>query len=134
MKINLILSSDEIEQLIHTHILNSGFDVENKELDIEFVSDGEEFTAIVTVEDLAIVPKPKRTRRTREQMEADANAANNSKPVEEAKDAGYEDSDETPFALSGLQSSSATEEPSEEPPNLEDSSEPEPAKTKGIFD
>jgi hypothetical protein len=132
MKINLILSSEEIEQLIHTHILNSGFDVDNKELDIEFVSDGEEFTAIIAVEDSAIIPKPKRTRRTREQMEADANAANNPKPVEQAKDAGYEDSDDTPFALSGLSPSINNEETSDDPAETTD--ELEPPKTKGIFD
>lgn len=148
MKINLILSSEEIEQLITTHIMNSGFDTANKELDIDFKFDGEDITAVVTVEDLAFglsEPKVKRTRRTKEQMEADTQGglqtfskdlfveSDNTKfmvtdkLVEDPADESLEDTDtyeeEAPFALTN-------------PSELIGSSDvvEEPAKTKGIFD
>ena len=143
MKINLILSSDEIEQLVHTHILNSGFDTDNKELDIDFVFDGEELSAVVSVEDIQESPKPKRTRRTRAQMEEDAKKETEESlnkdlfeqvepqvvlqedPVEETNNDdvdtsyGYADA---PFALT-------------DPSEIIGSSDVEqPPKTKGIFD
>lgn len=132
MKVNLILSSEELEQLIHTHITNSGFDTDDKDLDIEFKFDGEDLTAVVSVEELSVTPKPKRTRRTKEQMEADALAeaalhkSNNTSwvvPTEivvKVTESSYEE--EAPFALSN-------------PDDLIGSSDlDEPPKTKGIFD
>lgn len=155
MKINLILSSDEIEQLVHTHILNSGFDTDNKELDIDFVFDGEELSAVVSVEDIQESPKPRRTRRTRAQMEEDAK-----KETEESfnKDL-FEQSDNPKFLVTSILVEPQVvlqEDPVEETNNddadssygyddapfaLTDPSEiigssdvEEPPKTKGIFD
>ena len=137
MKVNLILSSEEIEQLIHTHITNSGFDTDDKDLDIEFKFDGEDLTAVVSVEELSVTPKPKRTRRTKEQMEADAlaeaalhNSTNTPTlvvpeqliEVELIKVAHSSYEEEAPFALTN-------------PDDLIGSSDlEEPPKTKGIFD
>lgn len=153
MKINLILSSDEIEQLVHTHILNSGFDTDNKELDIDFVFDGEELSAVVAVDDIQESPKPRRTRRTRAQMEEDAK-----KETEESLNKDLDEQSDNPKFLDTnmlVEPQVVLQEDTvEDTNNVDDSSyeddapfaltDPseiigssdveEPPKTKGIFD
>ena len=148
MKVNLILSSDEIEQLIIAHIKTSGFETANKELDVEFKFDGEDISAVVSVEDAAEVPKVKRTRRTREQMEADARgehapAHHALMPVTQAEvaevieaepvvaetepvEATYEEA--APFVFNSPATEEAPIDLGTEPVVAE-----EPPKTKGIF-
>ena len=62
MKLNIILSSEEIEEIVIAHVKASGFDTINKSLDVEFKFDGEQLEAFVNVEDVS--DKPKRTGRT----------------------------------------------------------------------
>lgn len=91
MKIKLVLSSDELEALIIDHVRQSGFDTTNKSLDVEFVFDGEDISAVVDVDDATeggtlgsfggTKPK-KRKRRTKLEIEADAAAESGATIVE----------------------------------------------------
>jgi hypothetical protein len=74
MKLNLILSSEEIEDLIQTHIIDGNYDTEGKDLNIDFTMVNSELVATINIEDSVENQKPNRIRRTKEQMAEDANS------------------------------------------------------------